>query len=977
MKKSSLLMLVIMLFVCMTLSAQGKYVLKGLVVDHETGDPVVGATVQLLMKDNGKFVAGAAANEEGAFSFTGVEKKHYSLKITSIGYVEKVVNLNMSEKKGREINLGYMTLTSDERMLSEVTVTANAAKVQTSGDSLIFNASAYRTPEGSTLEALVKLLPGAEVDDNGNITINGKSVTKILVDGKEFFLNDKEVAMKNIPVDMIEKLKTYEMKSDQARITGIDDGEEETVLDLSVKKGMKNGWFGNINGVAGTKYRYDSRAMVNRFNDNLNLSVLANAKNTPDRWGWNRASGLNSRKEVGSNFATTSEKLETGGSVRFNYQGTDRMTMSSTENFAAETGKFSMSNSQNYSSNNNFDVNGRLEWKPDTMTNIFFRPSFTYSRNRGMSSNRSGSYNDDPNNVADNALDYNDEITSILSKEITQPGAVEVSNLMDIVVNTNTSNQQTYSTNLNFNGNLQFNRKFNSKGRSITFRSWGSYSDGKSKQLSAASLAYKTLDRIEQNNRYYDTPSNSHSITGMLMYSEPIFDRTYLQFSYRYSYSYSKNDRRAQVYDSQAYTDLSNSLQANRYDIDAVLRFMEQANYMLRDTAALSQFSEYRNYNQNFSLQLRRVRKEYNLNIGVDFQPQRSVLNYKYMGKEYPEVTRNVFNVAPRVNFKYNFDKNTNVEFRYRGRSSQPSMTNLLDITDDSDPINISKGNPGLKPSFSHSFEGGYHGYNAEAQRGIWSWLNGNIQNNSIANKTTYDRNTGVRTTMPMNINGNWNVNGGVGVNTGLGEKKYFSVGGNIGGRYSNNVGFYNNVNNPSEDNADIKSITKNSGINFGLSGNYRRDVINIELRGRIDYSHINNNVNMSANQNTYNYSYGTNMQFNMPWGMEIATDCNMSSRRGYSASEMNTDELLWNASISQSFLKGKALTLKAEIFDILGQQTNISRAVNAFTRTDSRNNAVYQYAMFSAIFRFSIFGGKNTMGTDQEKGNNDRRWRR
>ena len=977
MKKRTLLTLSFMFFFCMTMIAQGKYVLKGMVVDYETGDPVVGATVQLLLEADKKFVAGAAANEDGAFSFSGVEKKRYSLKITSIGYTEKIVSLNMSDKKGHTIDLGYMTLNSDERMLSEVTVTANVAKVQASGDSLIFNASAYRTPEGSTLEALVKLLPGAEVDDNGNITINGKTVSKILVDGKEFFLNDKEVAMKNIPVDMIEKLKTYEMKSDQARITGIDDGEEETVLDLSVKKGMKNGWFGNLNGVAGTEHRYDSRAMVNRFNDNLNLSVLANAKNTPDRWGWNRASGLNSRKEIGGNFATTSDKLETGGSVKYNYTGTDRVTESSTENFAAEKGRFGMSSNKNIASDNRFEANAKIEWKPDTMTNIFFRPNFSYSRNRGMSSSRSGSYDDDPNNIVENALGYNDKL-SLVAEGIADPSTDDIlKNLMDIMVNTSTNSQQTYSNSYDLNGNLQINRKFNSQGRSLTFRSWGSVRSGESKQLSAANIAYNIPGKtMERNNRYYNTPSNSYSITGMMMYSEPIMDRTYIQLSYRYSYSYSKNDRQAMIYESDAYNELAKSLQANRYDIDAVLRYMKDL-YELQNDDKLTQFSEYRNYNQNISLQLRRVRKEYNLNIGVDFQPQRSVLNYKYMGKEYPEVTRNVFNVAPRVNFKYNFDKNTNVEFRYRGRSNQPSMTNLLDITDDSNPLNISKGNPGLKPSFTHSFEGGYHGYNAEAQRGIFSWLRGEIQNNSIANKTTYDRNTGVRTTMPMNINGNWNVFGGVGMNTGLGEKKYFSVGGNIGGRYSNNVGFYNNVADPSQDNADIKSITKNTGVNFGLNTSYRRDIFNIELRGRMDYSHINNNVNATANQNTYNYSYGTNIQLNLPWGMEVATDCNMSSRRGYSAAEMNTDELLWNASLSQSFLKGKALTLKAEIFDILGQQTNISRAVNAFTRTDSRNNAIYQYAMFSAIFRFSIFGGKNTMGTDQERKEERRGWRR
>lgn len=964
--KFKLALLLMLAAATMSLHAQTKYSVKGSVVDNETGDALMGATVQLLNVPDSSFVTGSAADELGGFVFHNVTKKRYLMKISTVGYVTKYVSVNLADKKGRVIDLGYMTMSSDERMLKEVTITANAAKVQASGDSLVFNASAYRVSQGSTLEELVKLLPGAEVDDDGNITINGKTVTKILVDGKEFFLNDKTVALKNIPVDIIDKIKSYERKSDQARVTGIDDGEEETVLDLSVKKGMRNGWFGNVNAVLGTKHRYDSRTMVNHFNDHVNVSVLGSARNTPDRWGWNRNNGLTSNKEVGANFSTQYPKLETNGSVRYNYYGNDHLSESSSQNFAAERGAFSMSRNQSYASNGNLNLQGMLEWKPDTMTNIIFRPNFSYSRNRGMSSSRSGSYDSDPELITSNALDYNNEISMYSAGDLSEITDEALQQLLDVVVNTNTTMQQSYSTNSSINGELQANRKLNNKGRNITVRVSGGYTEGNSKQLSAANITYNTLGTQQLNNRYYYTPSKDYKITGMVMYSEPIMDRTYLQLSYRYRYSYSKNDRKAQVYDSDAYRDLEASLQNNRFDIESVLRFMDQAGYMLRDTVELSQFSEYRNYNQTISLQLRRVREKYNVTVGVDALPQRTTLNYRYMGKEYPEVTRNVFNLAPRVNLRVNFSKNTNLQFRYNGRTSQPSMTNLLDITDDSNPLNISKGNPGLKPAFSHNFNGNFHSYSAERQRNVWSWLWGGLTNNSISNKTTYDRVTGVRTTMPMNINGNWNIGGGVGMNTALGEKKLFQMGGNIGGSFSNNVGFYNNA--TVVDDMNIKSITKNSRLNAGINGSFRNDWANIELRGRVNYSHMTNNVNPNANQNTYDFSYGTNLQFTLPWNMQINTDCYMNSRRGYSASEMNTNELLWNASISQSFFKGNALTLKAEVFDILGQQTNISRAVNAFSRTDSRNNSLYQYAMFSAIYRFSIFAGKNTMGTDREK---------
>ncbi|MBQ0022219.1 MAG: outer membrane beta-barrel protein [Prevotellaceae bacterium] len=969
--KRIVLLTSIVLLSCIAAMAQSKFNLKGTIIDKENSEAVTGATVQLLSVPDSAFVTGAAANELGAFLFKDVAKNKYIIKVSFIGYTTHYMNVDLAEKKSRNVDLGYITLADDAQMLKEAQVTANAAKVQVSGDSLVYNASAYRVPEGSTLEALVKLLPGAKVDEDGNITINGKTVNKILVDGKEFFLNDKNVAMKNIPTDIIDKIKSYERKSDLARVTGIDDGEEETVIDLTVKKGMKNGWFGNATLGAGTEHLYNSRGMVNRFNDNANVSLIGNARNTPNRWGWNN-SGLRNNKELGGNFATTSQKLETGGSVRYRYDGSDVLSMSSSENFAAQKGAFGESRNQSYSGNSNVYTNMRLEWKPDTMTNIIFRPNFTYSRNRGSSNNRSGSYDKDPNNFTNNALFYNEQI-AIMSNDPSQTTTDEVlEQLMDIVVNTNTSRSQSYSTNVNGNGELQVNRKFNSKGRNLTLRITGGYSEGRNKQLSAANITYNSLGTAQQNNRYYNTPSKNYNIAGQITYNEPIADRTYLQFSYRYQYSYNKNDRRAYVYDSQAYQDLSQSLANYRYDIDGILRFMEEAHYMMRDTVALSQFSEYRNYNQNISVQYRKVRDGYNFSIGIDALPQRTTLNYKYMGKEYPEITRNVFNFAPRVNLRVIFDKHTNLQFRYNGRTSQPSMTNLLDIKDDSNPLYISKGNPGLKPSFSNNINANFNTYNVDAQRGIWAWGNFSTTSNSISNKTTYDKTTGVRTTMPMNINGNWNTGGGVGINSGLGEKKLFTIGGNFGGRYANNVGFYNNASSDADDDQTIKSITKNSSLFGGVNSSFRNDWINIEINGNLNWQHIKNNVNMNGNQDTYNFSYGAEFQYTMPWKTEIATDISMNSRRGYSQKEMNTNELLWNASISHSFMKGKALTAKFEVFDILGQQTNISRTVNAFQRSDSLSNTIYQYGMFCLIYRFSVFAGKNTMGTDQEK----REWR-
>ncbi|MCR4958862.1 MAG: outer membrane beta-barrel protein [Prevotella sp.] len=925
---------------------QSSFEVSGTVVDKATGEAVIGGSIKLMALPDSTFVDGTTTGTQGEFSLKNVKKGAFALKISYVGYETKCISVDLTQQKKKAVNIGYITMAADAILLKGVEVSAHVAKVAVSGDSLVYNAAAYRVPEGSTLEALVKQLPGAKVDKEGNITINGKTVSKILVDGKEFFLNDKEVAMKNIPTEMIDHLKTYDRKTDLARVTGIDDGEEETVLDLTVKKGMKNGWYGNVNLGAGTQHRYAERFNVNRFKDDFQVSLLGSANNVSDmgfgggggRWGWG-SQGLRSSKEIGGNFATAKPKLETGGSIRYRHDGSDNENISSTEYFNATRAKFTEDFTKNMTSNNRLTGNFRIEWKPDTMTNIIFRPDFTYSHNRGRGYSISASYSANPTDTILNQL-------------------------ADIMVNSNANRNMSYNTNTTLKGELQANRKLNNRGRNLTLRVVGNHADGRNKQLSAANITYNAMGTDQQNNRYYETPAKNFGLLGQLTYSEPIADRTYAQLSYTYDYSYSRNDRRAFIYDSDAYQTLSQSMEQNRYDIPAVLRFMEEMQHVLSgsDSIAnrLSQFSEYRNYNQTINLSFRRVRESYNFSVGLDFLPQRTTLNYKYMGKEYPEITRNVFNVAPRVNLRWNFDKQTNLHVRYNGRTRQPSMTNLLDITDDSNPLVITKGNPGLKPSFSHNIFANFNSYKAEQQRGIYSWLWFNTTRNSIDNKTTYDNKTGVRTTMPMNINGNWNGGGGVGVNTGLGKQKLFNIGIDLGGDYARHVGFYNNDFEGGD--ADRKSVTKSVNLNSGLDFSYRKDMISIALNGRLDYAHSKNDLNPMGNMNTYDFSYGAELEWTAPWGTALSTDIGMSSRRGYSSTEMNTNELLWNAQVSHSFLRGRALTVMLDVNDILGQQTNISRTIDALMRTDSRHNAIYQYGMLRVVYRFNILGGKNNL---------------
>ena len=969
--KRHLLMLSMFLFASLAF-AQSKFNVSGIVIDKENEEALISASIRVTNAD-GEYVTGKATDLEGVFKLPSLKKGKYKLSISYVGYVSKDVDLDLTTKKEKDVDLGYITMTTDAVMLKEAVVTAQAAQVQVKGDSLMFNPDAYRLPPGSALEDLVKRLPGATIEEDGTVKINGKAVSKILVDGKEFFINDKNVALKNLPTNIIDNIKAYDRKSDLSRITGIDDGEEETVLDLTVKKGMNNGWVGQINGGVGTEHRYNGRANINRFSDSQQYSFVASANNIGDRgygggggrgWGGWGGNGLRASKELGFNYATTSDKLETGGYIWHRYDGSDSWSHSASQSFVTSTGAFSQNTNQNYGSNASLSGGFRFEWKPDTMTNIIFRPIANISRNRGYSISESGTYDNNPNDYAESELDEAEEEFGNRTSDS------EIQDIIDMIVNTRRSRQQTYSSSRGMNGELQLNRKFNNKGRNLTLRLTGGFTNSESKQLSGSSINYReTTGRPNDiNNRYYNTPNRSHNYSIQTTYSEPIADRTYLQFSYRFNYRYSKSDRDAFTFDDVAYTDLVNALRTNRYDVAGAVDELLDKEYTQIPDDSLSQFSEYKNFDHTASVMFRMVRDKFNLNFGVDLLPQHSVLNYKYLGKEYNGITRNVVNFTPTFNLRYKFSETTNLNVRYNGRTSQPSMTNLLEIVDDSDPLNIRMGNSKLKPSFTQNLRAFFNTYNVEHQTGIFANINFSLRQNNISNRTYYDETTGVSTTKPENINGNWDAGFGGGFNTALDKNKYLTMNSYSNFSYSHNVGYLDPVRYPDND----KSTTKGINVSERLGFTFRKDWLEWSINGNVNYSHSDNNVVSNSKFNRWNFSYGTEVNITAPWGTSFNSDIAMNSRRGYSQANMNTNELIWNASISQSFLKGNALTISFEWNDILGERSNISHAISAFSSSDSKYNAIYSYGMVRVIYKLNIFGGKNAMG---QGGNNQGGW--
>ena len=953
MKKSILMML--LLLVSIASFAQERLV-SGAIIDRDTKDPVEQVTVQLLKTDS-TYVTGAISNEKGLFHLNAPENGKYLLKITSVGYKPTVKRVVIEQDKN--LALGNVVVGADAIMLKGAVVTAMAQKVTLKEDTFVYNSAAYRTPEGSVVEELVKRLPGAEVSDDGTIKINGKEVKKILVDGKEFMTGDTKTALKNLPTSIIDKIKAYDEKSDLSKVTGIDDGEEQTVLDFNVKKGMNKGLMSNIDLGIGNKDRYSARGMGGYFNSNNRFMLFGNANNTSDRGfggggprrGFGGGNGLNASKMLAANYNYEEKnKFKFNTSLRWNHSDGDVWSRRSSENFLGSSSSFSNSLNQSFSRSDSWNGNIRLEWMPDTMTNILFRPSISWTTNDSRNTGISASFNQDPYQYTDDPL--SDEGIEKMDEE-------------DAVVNRQKSVSLSNSKNNNIRGMLQLNRKLNNKGRNVTLRMDAKYTDKDSKSISLQNAHLYLvqnkagLDSTYQTNRYNLTPSKDYSYSAQATYSEPLWKATFLQFSYKFTYSYSKSDR--STYDFSKY-----SFDGISPEYGAWGNYLGRLDGELGDYRddKLSRYSEYRNYTHDIQVMMRFIRQKYNLNFGVMIQPQRSKFIQDYQGK-YVDTVRTVTNVSPTLDFRYRFSKMSNLRVNYRGTTSQPSISQLLNIVDDSDPLNVSMGNPGLKPSFTQNFRLFYNNFVQNHNKGVMTYINFSTTSNSISNKVTYDASTGGRITKPENINGNWNVQGAFMFNCSIDSAGVWNI------NTDTNLGYNHYVSYLSLDKSQDsqKNTTQNTTWNERLSLSYRNDWLELSLDGTLAYNHAKNKLQPNSNLDTWQFSYGPSMTLTAPWGTSLNTSLSCSSRRGYSDASMNTDEFVWNAQLSQGFLKGKPLTVMLQFYDLLHQQSTFSRAISSVSRTDTEYNAINSYAMLHVVYRMNLFGGKDARKENRGEG--------
>lgn len=905
-----LLMLLMILFSPMAFAQQSGVNVTGSVVEQGSDTPIEQATVRLLNVKDSAMVRGVVSARNGSFTLKNVKKGSYLLHITFIGYDPLYQPLQITGKKN-PVNVGKLELSDGAIELGEAVVIGKAPEVTVRNDTVEYNADSYKVTEGSVLEDLLKKMPGVEVDGEGKITVNGKEVKKVMVDGKEFFSDDPKVASKNLPAKMIDKLQVLDKKSDMAQMTGFDDGEEETVINLTVKPGMKQGWFGNAYGGYGSKDRYEGNAMVNRFVNNDQITFMGGANNTNNmgfsdlastmfsgmgggggrRGGFGAGSGITSSGNAGLNFSKEfkPDKLTLGGNTRYSHSDNDARSKSDRQNILpGDSSSYDNSEAMSRTKSDNFGVDFRLEWKPDTMTQLIFRPSFSLSHS-----------------MNDNFSD-----------------ATTLDNERD-TVNTNKSSNYSESNGYNLNASIDFSRKLNNKGRVFSATLSGGNSDSYSDGMNRSDIVYfNQTDAlknsiIDQRSRYDNKGFNYRAYVSWV---EPIGHNNFIQATY--SISQRKQEALKNVYNQ---------------DADGIYNVLD---------SAYSQ--SYRNnfISQRASLSFKSQREKFNYTIGLNLDPSYSSSENFVGDTTLSKITRKVVNLSPMAQFNYMFDKRTNLRIMYNGRTSQPSMTQLQPVADISDPTNITIGNPDLNPRYTNNVFIRFQQFTPEKQRAFMIMANGSYIINDIVSYTSYNQETGVKTTTYKNVNGNYSGNVRMMLNTPLKNKK-FSINSMTMASFANSNGYINEEKNTNRN----LILSERGGIDF------RSSYLDLGVNGNIRYNATSNSLQKENNQNTFNYGAGGYTTIYLPLNFKIESDVNWSTNSGY-GDGFKQNEVLWNASASKSFLKNNQGTLRFKIYDILQQRSNISRSVTASYIQDSEYNTLGSYFMVHFIYRFSIFKG-------------------
>ena len=908
---------------------------QGKVIEAEFKNPMIGASV-VIKSLTDSIIDVTVTGADGTFRLQSPKISPFKVEVKYLG----MEDISRTLKRGDNFDLGTLVLAEGSKLLGEVTVEGQIPVGEMKGDTAVFNAGAFKTKENGVAEDLISKIPGITIQ-NGQIQAQGEQVQKVLVDGREFFGNDPSIALKNLPSDMIESVEVLDQRSDQSRLTGLDDGNYAKTINIITKGNMRNSQFGRIYAGYGSDHRYSLGGNINFFKGDKRISIIGLFNNInqqnfssddllgvsggtggggrrgrPGGEGNNAFSagqnnGITSTNSLGLNYSDKwGEKINFTGSYFFN--GTDNSLIQTTHRetvVAEDLRQFYQENLIGSSTNKNHRISGRMEYDVSEKSALIVSPSFSYQDNANIN-DRQG-------------LNLSGTLDSLSAARTFTDNATD---------------------GYNISNNMTYRYGFDKKGRSIStevYTAWNKR-DGISDLLTAnrdfVRNSYDTL--VQESYALSDGFNYRTNIT----YTEPINDRSLATVHYQIGNNKSAADQKA-------------------------FTLANEQGLMVLDTALSNEFDN-KFLTQKTGVGYRYSYKNLNLNINVDYQHS-SLDNRSYFPLN-ADFGRDFSNLLPSLILNYKTDRGTSIRLRYRTGTDEPSVNQLQNVIDSTNPLNLSMGNPNLGQSFTNTFFMNISRVNMEKSKTFFVFLNASFTENFIGTETFVALEDtlinqevllkrGGQLTIPANLSGRWNsrffLTYGSPV---LALKSHFNL--NTSVSYNKTPGIINN------------QISSSSNIDlsqgFTLSSNVSKD-LDFTLSTNGTYSIVNNSLQSSLENNYFIQSSNVKFYYS-PNDGKLFVSNNLSNMlyRGLSDG-LNQSVWLWNIEAGYRFLKNNKGELKLSIFDLLNQNNTITRTISDITVTDVYTNVLTRYALVSFTY---IIG--NFRKTDPEPARNFERMR-
>lgn len=857
------------------------------------------ANISLLQSCDSLFIKGCTSGSDGSFklSFTPKSSDGYILRASYTGLCSKILPIALTSE---EINVGTITLYNSIE-LDEIVVTATPIELIQRGDTTIINAEAYNLPEGAFLEELVRRVPGLEYDRQSKaLTYNGQHLTGININGEPYFTGNNSIALQNLPAEVIDKIKIYNKQSELEKFMGISSGEDNYILDLQTKKKFNGTLMTSIEAGAGNEHKQIVDLISNYFRQNGdNLSLIArrdNRNHTTDyKHNIDNTAALNFNKKFKSDFSLN-------GSFTYNGRKAGTESASYTEEYLITDNRYRHSEGFNISDSHNLTSHIGINWKIDAMTMVSATVTTGYNRLNTSNETTQALFSEKPQLDLIHPFDYDNTITtnSIINK-------IEMASALK-----STQNQ--------FSAQGELVRLINKRGASVSLSGSYAINNGDADNNTISSTTYYLLhdeagaDSLLYRNQYRSTPTKIRNTSGGLAFTYPFNSKTHLQFAYKL-----KSD--------------INTNRTSTFDI-----YPDNASKIFVDSLSNSSLSN--TLGHEFALRFNYVSKSLKIETSLTVCPEHRRLDNK-TGASSADIVVNSTNYSPRLTVRWQSGKST-LNLTYNGASRQPSLTDLIVPTDNSDPLNIVKGNPTLHPAYRQSLRLEWR----NTKLGLTTIFEGNNEYNSITRAIEYNPETGGRTSYPVNINGNYSLRGNIRY-----QKRMRMFNATISVRTSKNHSI--SLLNERQKSDPDENITDSYNTASDLRLGYNPVWGSIELNGAWAWR---KSVNHLRDTKTHirDYSFGANIFANLPYDFSLTSSFSCELRNGTYIESHRDDKYLWNVQVCKNFLKSKTLELSVAWIDILNQRKNIAISSSSYGYSETYTNQIGGYFLVSLKFRFN-----------------------